>query len=79
MHVHKHDVVAEEAEDHDTELTRLAETAVERGVNEITSGTENRDKAFKAKKATTANEASKQKNDARKKKKVQRQNRKKKH
>lgn len=79
MHVHKHDVVAEEEEDHDTELTRLAETAVERGVNEITSGAENRDKAFKTKKATSSADANKQKNDARKKKKAQRQNRKKKH
>jgi len=79
MNVHKHDVVAEEEEDHDTELTRLAETAVERGVNEITNGAENRDGDFKAKKATPASVANKQKNDARKKKKTQRQNRKKKH
>lgn len=77
MHVHRHDVVAKEDEDHDTELTRLAESAVERGVNEITGGEENRDKDFKAKKAKTAVEVSKQKNDARKKKKTQRQNRKK--
>jgi len=79
MHVHAHDVVAEEKEDHDTELTRLAETAVERGVNEVTGGAENRDSDFKAKKATSAATANKQKNDARKKKKTQRQNRKKKH
>lgn len=79
MHVHAHDVVVEEEEDHDTELTRLAETAVERGVNEITSGSENRDGDFKTRKAVSANAANKQKNDARKKKKVQRQNRKKKH
>lgn len=77
MHVHKHDVVANEDEEYDTELTRLAETAVERGVNEVTGGEENRDRDFKAKKAKTTAEASKQKNDARKKKKSQRQNRKK--
>jgi preprotein translocase subunit SecA len=77
MHVHKHDVVAKEDEEYDTELTRLAETAVERGVNEVTGGEENRDRDFKAKKAKTASEAGKQKNDARKKKKNQRQNRKK--
>ncbi|MDN5274190.1 MAG: secA [Candidatus Saccharibacteria bacterium] len=79
MHVHAHDVVAEEEEDHDTELTRLAETAVERGVNEVTGGSENRDGDFKTKKAVSATAANKQKNDARKKKKTQRQNRKKKH
>lgn len=77
MHVHKHDVVAEEQEEHDTDLTRLAESAVERGVNEVTGGEENRDSDFKEKKAKTATEATKQKNDARKKKKAQRQNRKK--
>ena len=77
MNVHKNDVVAREAEEHDTELTRLAETAVERGVNEVTGGTENRDSDFKAKKEKTTAEAAKQKGDARKKKKTQRQNRKK--
>jgi preprotein translocase subunit SecA len=77
MHVHKHDVIAREEEDHDTELTRLAENAVEKGVNEVTGGEENRDRDFKAKKAQTALEANKLKNDARKKKKAQRQNRKK--
>jgi preprotein translocase subunit SecA len=76
MHVHKHDVIAAESEDHDTELTRLAETAVEKGVNEITGGELSRDKDFKVKKAKTG-EANKHKHDARKKKKTQRQNRKK--
>lgn len=77
MHVHKHDVIANEDEEHDTELTRLAENAVEKGVNEITGGQQNRDGDFKAKKAKTTTEVSKLKNDARKKKKSQRQNRKK--
>ena len=77
MHVHKHDVVAQADEEYETELTRLAENAVEKGVNEVTSGEENRDSDFKAKKAVTPNEANKKKNDARKKKKSQRQNRKK--
>jgi preprotein translocase subunit SecA len=76
MHVHKHDVIAAESEDHDTELTRLAESAVEKGVNEITGGELSRDKDFKVKKTKTS-EANKHKNDARKKKKTQRQNRKK--
>jgi preprotein translocase subunit SecA len=77
MHVHRHDVIAQEREDHETELTRLAEHAVEKGVNEITGGEESRDSEFKAKKAKTTAEVAKQKNDVRKKKKTQRQNRKK--
>jgi preprotein translocase subunit SecA len=77
MHVHKHDVAASEEEEHDTELTRLAERAVEKGVNEVTGGELNRDSDFKAKKAPSAASLTKQKNSARKKKKVQRQNRKK--
>ena len=77
MHVHKHDVVAKEEEDHDTELTRLAEQAVERGVNELGSGETSRDADFKVKKASSAHEAQKKKNSARKKKKSQRQNKKK--
>jgi len=76
-HVHKHDVIAEEEEDHDTELTKLAKRSVEQGVNEVTDGPESRDKDFKVKKGTTASDAAKKKNDARKKKKSQRQNRKK--
>jgi preprotein translocase subunit SecA len=78
-HVHKHDAIAEEDEEHETELTRLAANAIERGVNEVTGGEQNRDNDFSAKKAKTAAEVSKQKNDARKKKKSQRQNRKKNH
>jgi preprotein translocase subunit SecA len=74
MHVHKSDVLVHSHEDHETELTRLAESSVERGVNEITNGEKNRDGDFSA--AKKKNE-SKIKNDARKKKKAQRQNRKK--
>lgn len=77
MHVHKHDVIVNEEEEHDTELTRLAEGAVEQGVNEVLGGEENRDKDFKTKKAKTTQDANRQKNTARKKKKTQRQNRKK--
>lgn len=78
MHVHKHDVVARSEEDHETELTRLAENAVEKGVNEVTGGQQNRDNDFKVKKAATLSEAHHKKNVARKKKKSERQNRKKK-
>lgn len=79
MHVHVHDAVVKEAADdeYDTSLTRLAENAVERGVNEVTGGEENRDDDFKTKKATTVAATHKKANDARKKKKTQRQNRKK--
>jgi preprotein translocase subunit SecA len=77
MHVHKHDVVAKADEEYDTELTRLAEQAVEKGVNEVTSGEDSRDSDFKTTKAKSASDQNKIKNDARKKKKAQRQNRKK--
>jgi len=76
MHVHKHDVVANREEDYDTELTRLAENAVEKGVNEITSGEQSRDDDFKVKKASSTAAANKHKNEIRKKKKNQRQNKK---
>lgn len=78
MHVHKHDIVAQSEEEHDTELTRLAERAVEQGVNEITGGEANRDGDFgKAKKAKSLADDNRHKNEVRKKKKTQRQNRKK--
>ena len=80
-HVHRSDAITKEAVDdeHDTELTKLAETAVERGVNEITGGEENRDADFGAsvKKAKKSSEVNHQRNVARKKKKAARQNRKK--
>lgn len=79
MHVHKHEALAVQDEDHDTELTRLAEQAVEKGVNEIASGEENRDADFGIKKPTAVASVNRQKNQARKKKKSARQNRKKNH
>lgn len=77
MHVRPSDIVVQQQEEHDTELTRMAESAVERGVNEVTGGEENRDADFKVKKGKTTAEVNKHKNDVRKKKKTQRQNRKK--
>jgi preprotein translocase subunit SecA len=76
MHVSPRDAVARVAERHETELTRLAENAVEKGVNEVTAGQANRDGDFGVKKAETLSEANNKKNAARKKKKNQRQNRK---
>ena len=78
--VRKTDAITREATDneHDTELTRLAETSVERGVNEIMSGEANRDHDFTKTKATpTTADVNRKRNAARKKKKAQRQNRKK--
>jgi preprotein translocase subunit SecA len=77
MHVHRNDVVAKEREDHDTELTRLAESAVEKGVNEVTGGELNRDDDFNVQKSEKVHDTNHKKNVARKKKKSQRQNRKK--
>lgn len=77
MHVHKHDTIAAADEHHDTELTRLAESAVERGVNELGVGETNRDDDFKVTKVKSSSETNRVKNTARKKKKAQRQNRKK--
>ncbi len=77
LNVQKTDVLARNEEEHDTELTKMAERAVESGVNELGTGEKNRDDDFKVKKAKTASESGKQKNAARKKKKAQRKNRKK--
>ena len=72
------DAAVRQDEDHDTELTRLAENSVEKGVNEVQSGEKNRDEDFsKAKKATSKNNENAKKNSARKAKKAQRQNKKK--
>lgn len=77
--IHKHDAVVKKSQDdeYDTELTRLAETATEKGVNEIGSGETNRDGDFSVKKGVSNTEANRVKNAARKKKKASRQNRKK--
>ena len=79
FNIHKADAVIRRSQDdeYDTELTRLAENAVERGVNEIGAGEENRDDDFSVKKGKTSAESNRAKNQARKKKKAQRQNRKK--
>ncbi|NCS83043.1 preprotein translocase subunit SecA, partial [Candidatus Saccharibacteria bacterium] len=77
MHVTNRDAIARAEEEHQTELTRLAEGAVEKGVNEVTAGESNRDADFKVKKAESVSEAASKKNATKKKKKAQRQNRKK--
>ncbi len=77
MHVRKTDLVAREEEEHETELTRLASTAVEGGVNEVGSGETNRDDDFNIVRVKSTSDVNRTKNQARKKKKVARQNRKK--
>lgn len=76
MHVTPRDAVARAEEDHETELTRLAEGSTDKGVNEILNAAAARDEEFKVKKSDKAGDAQAKKNAARKKKKSQRQNRK---
>lgn len=77
--IQKSDAVVRQSQDdeYDTELTRLAESAVERGVNELGAGESNRDDDFSIKRKQSNAEANRAKNSARKKKKASRQNRKK--
>lgn len=75
MHVTVRDAIARHEEDHDTELTRLAEGS-DKGVNEVLAASSSRDDEFKVKKGEKASEVQAKKNTARKKKKSQRQNRK---
>lgn len=77
--IQKSDAVIKQSQDdeYDTELTRLAENAVEKGVNEITAGEANRDDDFSVKKGKTTADVNRARNAARKKKKAKRQNRKK--
>lgn len=77
--IKKSDAVINQSRDdeYDTELTRLAESAVERGVNELGAGESNRDDDFSIKRKQSNAETNRAKNSARKKKKASRQNRKK--
>ena len=77
MHVRKSDIIATDDEEHETELTRMAANAVEAGVNELGVGEVNRDDDFKVTKLKSKSQENRVKNQARKKKKTQRQNRKK--
>ena len=67
-----------DGEEYDTELTKMAESSTEKGVNEISKGDKNLDSEFKKEKSTAASDARKKKaNVAKKKKKQARQNKKK--
>ena len=68
-------------EEYDSELTKMAESATEKGVNEISAGDKNLDSEFKettgAKKPSGANtNANTKRNKNKKKRKQQRQNKK---
>ena len=79
MHVRPTDITAQNVDDeYQTELTRLAESSVEKGVNDVATTTHVSDDDFgSTKKEKTTSEKNHTKNVARKKKKAQRQNRKK--
>lgn len=71
-----------DGQEYDTELTKMAESATEKGVNEVSSGEKNLDKEFKddIRNQNSSNHAlsyNQQRNTARKNKKKERQNRKK--
>ena len=68
-----------DGEEYDTELTKMAGTATEKGVNEISKGNKNLDSEFRRNSKTTSSDDVKKhkKNLAKKKKKQSRQNRKK--
>ena len=71
-----------DGQEYDTELTKMAESATEKGVNEVSSGEKNLDKEFKddVRNQNSSNHAlsyNQQRNTARKNKKKERQNRKK--
>lgn len=79
-HVRPSDVTAQADEEYDTELTKLAEGSVEQGVNEVAGGVNragDEDFDTSIKRAKTESDENRTKNQARKKKKAQRQNRKK--
>ncbi len=67
-----------DGEEYDSELTKMAESSTEKGVNEISKGVENMDDEFKSEKSAGKNKsANAKRNAARKAKKQQRQNKKK--
>jgi len=67
-----------DGQEYESELTKMAESSTEKGVNEISKGVENMDDEFKAEKAEGKNkDKNAKRNAARKDKKKQRQNKKK--
>ena len=67
-----------DGQEYESELTKMAESSTEKGVNEISKGVENMDDEFKSEKSEGKNKtANAKRNAARKSKKKQRQNKKK--
>ena len=70
-----------EEDNYDTELTKMAKSATEKGVNEISAGEKNLDKEFKendsARKSSSDNHYGQKHNATKKDRKKQRQNKKK--
>ena len=64
-----------DGEEYDTELTQMAETATNKGVNTIDSGVKNLDNEFKSG-SSKKTDVNRERNTARKSKKKQRQNKK---
>ena len=78
LSVTKHEAVATDivdGEEYDTELTQMAETATNKGVNTIDSGVKNLDNEFKSG-SSKKTDVNRERNTARKSKKKQRQNKK---
>lgn len=87
LSLRKQEVEREQNEEYESELTKMAESATEKGVNEISAGEKNLDKEFSEdekatsssnqKQTKTTNSNNQKRNASRKAKKKQRQNRKK--
>ncbi len=87
LSLHKQEIERKQNEEYESELTKMAESATEKGVNEISAGEKNLDKEFsedktaeesnKTKPVTGASSDNQKRNASRKAKKKQRQNRKK--
>jgi len=79
LNLRRQEVVPLSDDEYDTELTKLAERATEKGVNEVSAGEKNMDKEFGEDKGSSSKNTNKnaKRNQARKQKKKQRQNKKK--
>jgi len=78
LSLRQQEVVSTSDEEYDTELTKLAENATEKGVNEVSAGEKNMDREFNKDGAVSGKNTNKnaKRNQARKSKKKQRQNKK---
>jgi preprotein translocase subunit SecA len=78
LNLRRQEVAGASDDEYDTELTKLAENATEKGVNEVSAGEKNLDREFGKEGASSKNtNKNAKRNQARKSKKKQRQNKKK--